>query len=309
MKNRNSNKKTLEELAFTGERMIPDINRGQTFYYEHLIRYLMATQFAKDNTILDIGCGVGYGCWILKKFGAKSVKGIDYSKETINYAKKKYRMKDISFEVGDAENLLINTEKFDLLVAYELIEHLKNQKKFLGGVKANLKEKGIFIVSTPNKNTYQGKNPFHINELTPNEFESLLKPFFKYVYLFDQRFLFSNLIIPVHSNSDLKLNTLNESYIVDKVTGFIPVNKIENSRYLIAFCSDQELKNINNFSISALDIDTFSLKDGIEGMYASWNSSKEENKELRRQLNAIIDARFYKVWQSYCKIRDYLFRR
>lgn len=306
MKNRNSNKKTLEELVFTGERMIPDINRGQTFYYEHLVRYLMATQFAKDKTILDIGCGVGYGCWILKRFGAKSVKGIDYSKETINYAQKKYRMKDINFEVGDAENLLINTEKFDLLVAYELIEHLKNQKKFLEGVKDNLKEKGILIISTPNKNTYQSNNPFHINELTPHGFESLLKLFFKYIYFFDQRFFFSNFITSIHSNSDLKLNILNESYIVDKITGFIPENKIENSRYLVAFCSDQEIKNINNFSLSALETDIFSLKEGIEGMYALWNRPNEENKELRRRLNEIIDTRFYKLWKSYCKIRDYL---
>ncbi len=306
MKNRNSNKKILKELEFTGERMIPEINKGQTFYYEHLIRYLMVTQFVKDNTILDIGCGTGYGAWILKKFGAKSIKGIDNSIETVKYAKKKYRMEGISFEVGDAENLLINTEKFDLVVAYELIEHLKNQNKFLEGVKNNLKEEGIFIVSTPNKNTYQDHNTFHINELTPQEFKSLLKLFFKYVYLFDQRFFFSNFITPIHTDSYLKLNKLSENYVIDKVTSFIPENNIENSRYLVAFCSDQEIKNINNFSLSSLNVDIFSLKEGIEGMYALWNKPNKENMELKRRLNEIMDSKFYKLWQVYRRAKNSL---
>ena len=158
------------DIEFTGERMVPELNQGMTLYYEHLLRYMMAGNFVKNKKVLDVGCGVGYGSWLLKESGASDVLGIDISDEAISYASKKFVVKGLEFEIGDGENLKDYKRNVDVLTAFEFIEHIKNQELFLKGVKENLKKDGLVFVSSPNKNTYQNHNHYHINKLTPKYF-------------------------------------------------------------------------------------------------------------------------------------------
>ena len=43
----------------------------------HLTRYLTAKKFIQGKTVLDIACGEGYGSYLMKKWGAKTVQGVD----------------------------------------------------------------------------------------------------------------------------------------------------------------------------------------------------------------------------------------
>jgi 2-polyprenyl-3-methyl-5-hydroxy-6-metoxy-1,4-benzoquinol methylase len=65
----------------------------------------------------------------------------------------------------------------DLVVSFETLEHLKDQKKFLKECRRVLRSHGIFICSTPNTTIYHlaGANPYHVHELTTTEFESMLE--------------------------------------------------------------------------------------------------------------------------------------
>lgn len=74
----------MKELEFTGEFVVPNKTPYAT-YQEHINRYVFASNFVKDKTVLDIVCGTGYGSSYLARKGAKRVLGGDISKKAIEY--------------------------------------------------------------------------------------------------------------------------------------------------------------------------------------------------------------------------------
>ena len=63
---------------------------GKKIYLEHLERYKFALQYIKHKVVVDLGCGVGYGAWLLAQSEPDRVIALDKSKEAIIYAKKYY---------------------------------------------------------------------------------------------------------------------------------------------------------------------------------------------------------------------------
>ena len=106
-----------------------------------------------NNTkILDIGCGGGLISEGLAKIGA-NVTGIDFVKDNINVAKqhaKKNNLK-IKFILKDFEKENI-TSKFDVIVVFEVLEHLNDWQSFLKKIRSNMNKNGVLILSTINKN-------------------------------------------------------------------------------------------------------------------------------------------------------------
>ncbi len=102
--------------------------------------------------ILDLGCGGGLVSEGLSKLGA-NVTGIDFVKENINAAKihaKKNNLK-INYKTLNFENAKINS-KFDVIVIFEVLEHLSNWESFIEKIRSNLNPNGILIMSTINRN-------------------------------------------------------------------------------------------------------------------------------------------------------------
>ena len=88
----------------------------------------------------------------MAKLGA-NVTGIDFVKDNINAATihaNKNNLK-INYKKLNFENEKINS-KFDVIVIFEVLEHLSNWKSFLKKIKLNLNPKGILILSTINRN-------------------------------------------------------------------------------------------------------------------------------------------------------------
>jgi len=173
---------------FTGERVIP----GQVdidLMNEHLARYAFAARLARGKRVLDAGCGTGYGSAELAKTAA-AVLGVDVAAEAVSFAREHYRLPNLSFEQGSCTALPHANGCFDLVVAFEVIEHLEAWREFLFEVRRVLSASGQFIVSTPNKLYYSesrgadGDNPFHVHEFEFEEFRSELRAVFPDVSLY-----------------------------------------------------------------------------------------------------------------------------
>jgi SAM-dependent methyltransferase len=173
---------------FTGERIIP----GQVdvdLLNEHVARYTFAARLARGKRVLDAGCGAGYGSAELAQ-AADSVIGVDRAPEAIGFARANYALPNLRFEQASCEALPHPGGSFDLVVAFEVIEHLYNWREFLLEARRVLAPAGQLIISTPNKLYYTesrgptGANPFHVHEFDFEEFQSELQGVFAHVSMY-----------------------------------------------------------------------------------------------------------------------------
>src|SRR3954454_2458666 len=107
---------------FTGERIIPgevDVD----LLNEHLARYAFAARLARGKRVLDAGCGAGYGSAELAH-AAQTVIGADVAAEAVDVAREHYRLPNLHFEQASCAALPHRDSVFDLIVAFEVIEHL-----------------------------------------------------------------------------------------------------------------------------------------------------------------------------------------
>jgi 2-polyprenyl-3-methyl-5-hydroxy-6-metoxy-1,4-benzoquinol methylase len=103
----------------------------------------------KNIDCLDVACGSGLFLYSLKTLGYKNIKGVDRSAEQIKIA----RNFCSSVQIIDAIVFLNkNKNKFDLITAFDIIEHFKKDEilKFIEAIYFALKPGGRLILQTPN---------------------------------------------------------------------------------------------------------------------------------------------------------------
>jgi O-antigen biosynthesis protein len=176
-------------LEWTGERCVPWVTDWQVLY-EHLHRYHFVADLADGKRVLDLGSGEGYGSAILAE-RATSVLGVELDPlavkhATVNYARANLEFRESSIlELGD-----LTDASFDLVICYEVIEHITEHEDLLGLVRRVLTPDGVFVVSTPDREIYSEAanyhNPFHTKELNRAEFAELLSGFFAHHAMWSQ---------------------------------------------------------------------------------------------------------------------------
>jgi len=175
-------------MEFTGERIIPG-GVNDDLLNEHLCRYWFARLLVEDKVVLDVGSGVGYGSKILAE-QASSVFAVDVSEEAVRYAGERYAGENIELVVGDCHKLPLASDSVDVVVSFELIEHLQGQQTHLLEVSRVLKPDGLTVISTPNRIFYSQEsnqvNPFHTHEFDFQEFLEFLKSVFSSVQIYFQ---------------------------------------------------------------------------------------------------------------------------
>lgn len=117
----------------------------------NFIVYGINKYFKKNKSqikILDVGCGNGNISLPLASLGFQ-VLGIDLNRESIENVKKRNKFKNAQFEVKNVEDVL-RENKFDCVIASEVIEYLKEPLQFLKFIKNILTREGLIIISIPN---------------------------------------------------------------------------------------------------------------------------------------------------------------
>lgn len=180
----------MEYKSFENDSVTPSLQAP--FFAEHLARYRFAQKFVRNKTVLELGCGKGYGASVLAQV-AKSVVACDLNDDSLNFAKHHYAAKNLEFK---KENVIEveGFQKYDVVVSFEVIEHLSpiDTLAYLRLAKSCLAEGGLFLLSTPNHDVVLKSGmpvpEFHINNLTSLELRKLLKNEFSEVQMWGQIF-------------------------------------------------------------------------------------------------------------------------
>jgi len=173
---------------FTGERVIPGLVHDN-LWAEHVARYALAVRFAHGRRVLDMGCGTGYGTADLALVASFAL-GVDLSAEAIDYGV--LHFPSARFLQCSANSVPFPPASFDLVTAFEVIEHLQDWRPLLAEARRVLEPNGMLIVSTPNQRYYaetraqSGPNPFHEHEFEFGEFRTSLSEFFPHVQILFQ---------------------------------------------------------------------------------------------------------------------------
>lgn len=118
----------------------------------------------KNDKILDLGCGAGRVTFGLYEKGYKGVQGIDISEIMVMNAKKINRDKgyDIKFSLGNAISLPYEDNEFDAVIfsfnGLMNIPEEENRVMAIKEVRRVLKENGIFIFTTHNRDAKEFEN-------------------------------------------------------------------------------------------------------------------------------------------------------
>jgi SAM-dependent methyltransferase len=157
---------------FTGERP----GWGRDFDYDearHMTAYLQARAFAQGKKVLDAGCGEGFGTQTLADT-AREVVGIDYSAETIDFCRRRWRRPNLRFEVVDLRQPGAFGDRFDVVLNFQVLEHIRDEVPFLEALRARLAPSGTLVLTTPNRLKSFSENPYHLREYTAEELRALL---------------------------------------------------------------------------------------------------------------------------------------
>lgn len=152
-----------------------------------LARYSFVKHHVRGAT-LDVGCGRGYGFEVIQA-DTRTQVGIDISYPFLRDAQATFPTTPFACASGEA--IPFASGSFDSVIAFEVIEHLQDDKFFLHELKRLVRDDGCIAISTPNKLITSGDadkplNKFHVREYTAIEFRQLLNSVFSSVDLYGQ---------------------------------------------------------------------------------------------------------------------------
>ncbi|GAM46863.1 S-adenosylmethionine-dependent methyltransferase [Nocardia seriolae] len=165
-----------DPLPLTGERTVPGIAEENYWFRRHEIAYVRMLEQCAGQVVLEAGSGEGYGANMIAGVAAQ-VTGLDYDDSAVAHVRAKYPR--VEMVQGNLAELPLADASVDIVVNFQVIEHLWDQSQFLRECLRVLRPGGKLLISTPNRITFSpGRdtplNPFHTRELNAAEMTELL---------------------------------------------------------------------------------------------------------------------------------------
>lgn len=139
----------------------------------HIFAYIEAKKHIGD-VVLELGSGNGYGMKMLSEY-CRNYIGVDKFKPNrlalnVNTAFFKSNLPDLSN---------IGSNSFDTIICFQVIEHIREDRKLIGEIFRVLKPGGSLLLTTPNNNMSITRNPFHVREYNESTIIELFKNSFE----------------------------------------------------------------------------------------------------------------------------------
>jgi SAM-dependent methyltransferase len=166
-----------DALPLTGERTVPGLAEENYWFRRHEVVYRRLAGRCTDRDVLEAGCGEGYGADLIAGV-ARHVTALDYDEATVAHVRARYPRVEVRHDNLAALPLADNA--VDVVVNFQVIEHLWDQPQFVSECLRVLRPSGLLMISTPNRITFSpGRdtpvNPFHIRELNAEELSDLVQ--------------------------------------------------------------------------------------------------------------------------------------
>ena len=163
-------------LMLTGERTIPGLEIENYWFRRHQVVYQRLAPRCAGADVLEAGCGEGYGADLIAGV-ARRVVAVDYDAATVAHVRTRYPRVEVM--QANLVALPLPDASVDVVVNFQVIEHLWDQPQFVAECARVLRPSGLLMVSTPNRITFSpGRdtpiNPFHTRELNADELTELL---------------------------------------------------------------------------------------------------------------------------------------
>ncbi|MFN2377121.1 MAG: class I SAM-dependent methyltransferase [Candidatus Binatia bacterium] len=170
--------------SFTGERP----GWGKDFDYDyarHVAAYRHAATLVAGRRVLDAGCGEGFGTATLASLAAEVV-GVDYSADAVGECRRLWSGEErpnLRFEQVDLTLPGDFRELFDVVLCFQVLEHIRDSTPFLHALRERLAPGGRLLLTTPNRLRSASENPYHVREYTAGELAAELAKVFGDVQL------------------------------------------------------------------------------------------------------------------------------
>ena len=279
-------------IEWTGERCVPWAPDVQVVY-EHFHRYLWARTLVEGKRVLDVGSGEGFGAALLSERAA-SVLGIEIDATTIEHSRLNYAGGTLEFRQGSATELdRLPAGSVDVVVAFEIIEHVADHEAVLRGFEHVLAPGGLVIVSTPDRAAYaqasEHANPFHVHELTIGELDASLRARFPNLALFAQRTTTGSRIEALGGEAQRR----HAGFSLERAGDEWHVGGPPSPLYVLAVASAAELPELagdSTLSDFGLELLRAAERRGAEGIQAVQRHADHMESERAHALEVLEDA-------------------
>ena len=164
-------------LPLTGERTVPGLAEENYWFRRHEVAYRSCATLCAGREVLEAGCGEGYGADLIAAV-ARRVVAVDYDAATVAHVRRRYPR--VQVMAANLVALPMPDASVDVVVNFQVIEHLWDQPHFITECLRVLRPGGLLAISTPNRITFTPGsdvplNPFHTRELSAAELRELLE--------------------------------------------------------------------------------------------------------------------------------------
>lgn len=247
----------VSTTEITSASLISDnpIHQRLLFAYEKACDYVY-------GDLLEIGCGQGRGLELLLA-KTTSYTAIDRNKLVIDSLKTKFP--NLTLICGSVPPFAgVESNHFDSLVAFQVIEHIEEDGLFVDEMHRVLKPGGVAVLTTPNIKMSLTRNPWHVREYTRGE---LLK-------LMSRKFFDINLL-GVYGDEKVNRYYERNKEAVKKITRFdvfnmqywLPRSLLQVPYELLNRINRNRLSDSSNGLVTAISTKSFILKPGDDACF------------------------------------------
>jgi trans-aconitate 2-methyltransferase len=160
---------------------------GSSAYYDNFISYqiksgindriyglykrLCGLGISTNDTVLEIGCGIGTLTYLLsRKIKKGEIEAVDISPMSIGFAIKHLKRKNVSFKVSDILDFEPGNLRFDKILLFDVLEHIpeKDHAAIFGKIGKWMDEDSMLLINLPNPDYIQfgrTNNPEALQEI------------------------------------------------------------------------------------------------------------------------------------------------